>query len=216
MKTLRQDGLVLAALALTLLTSLYAWGRVADTLPVHWGLSGAPDRYGGRLEALGALPLVALALYGFSFILPRAVGGESNRKLVRSVLHIVLLSFAALHLALVAHYLGAEFSVTRLAGLVVGVVLIGTGNLLPKAQPNRWVGVRTPWTFKSRESWFRSQRLGGYVMALAGAAFIVTALVTDSSLALFALTGVTLLAVFGLIFYSYQVWRHDENPEPSL
>lgn len=39
MKTLRRNGLALTALALMVLASLYAWGRVPETLPVHWGLN---------------------------------------------------------------------------------------------------------------------------------------------------------------------------------
>jgi uncharacterized membrane protein len=217
MKTLRRDGWVLAALALMVLASLYAWSRVPETLPVHWGLSGEPDRYGGRLEALGIMPLIALLLYGLGVALSRfGKQTEGNRKLTRAVLHISLLGIAMLHLALVALYLGAELSVPRLASLVTGIILMGTGNLLPKAQPNRWVGVRTPWTYKSKESWYKSQRLGGWMMTLSGAALIVTALLTDSPLVILAVLGATLLATLGLLLYSYVAFRADETREPSL
>lgn len=217
MKTLKRDGLVLGALALMVLASLYAWSRVPETLPVHWGLNGQPDRYGGRLEALGIVPLIALALYGLGLLLGRfGTQAEANRKLTRAVMNISVLGLGVLHLALVALYLGAELSVPRLAGFVVGVIFMGTGNLLPKAQPNRWVGVRTPWTYRSKESWYKSQRLGGYVMTLSGTAFVVTASLTGSSLALLSVMGATLLAVAGLFLYSYRVWHRDKEPEPSL
>lgn len=217
MKTLRRNGWALAALALMGLASLYAWSRVPETLPVHWGLSGEPDRYGGRLEALGILPLIALLLYGLGAAFSRfGKQTDGNRKLTRAVLHITVLGLAVLHLSLIALYLGAELSIPRLASLVTGIILMGTGNLLPKAQPNRWVGVRTPWTYRSKESWYKSQRLGGWMMTLSGAAFIVTALVTDSLLVIFGVLGATLLATLGLLLYSYVAFRHDETREPSL
>lgn len=217
MKILRRDGWALAALALMVLASLYAWSRVPEALPVHWGLSGQPDRYGGRLEALGIMPLIALLLYGFGTVFSR-VGkqAEGNRKLSHSILTIVVVGLAVLHLALVALHLGAELSIPRLASLVTGIVLMGTGNLLPKAQPNRWVGVRTPWTYRSKASWYKSQRLGGWIITLSGAAFIVTALVTDSLLVIFGVLGATLLATLGLLLYSYVAFRGDEKREPSL
>ena len=217
MKIFKRDGLVWGALALMVAGSLYAWGRVPDRLPVHWGIGGQPDRFGGRPQALGIMPLIALLLYGLGAILSRfSKQTEANRKLTRAVLHISVIGLAVLHLALIALYLGAELSIPRLACLVTGIVLMGTGNLLPKAEPNRWVGVRTPWTFKSRESWHKSQRLGGWVLTLSGAAFFVTALVTDSLFVIFLVLGATVLAVLGTLLYSYRVWRNDNHPEPSL
>lgn len=217
MKTLRREWLPLTAVLLMVAVSLYAWDRVPERLPVHWGIDGEPDRYGGRLEALGVLPLVGLFHYVLALVLPRVVAQhEQNEKLTGAVLRIGLLGLTPLHLGLVANHLGAEVAVPRLTGLVVGVILMGVGNLLPKAQPNRWVGVRTPWTFRSKESWYKSQRLGGWVMTLSGLAFFVTALVTPSITALFVVVGATLLAVSGLLLYSYLVWRGDDKREPSL
>lgn len=217
MKTLRREWLTLTALLLMVAASLYAWGRVPEQLPVHWGIDGAPDRYGGRLEALGVFPLVGLFLYILALMLPRVVAQhEQNEKLTGAVLRIVLLGLTPLHLGLVANHLGAELAVPRLAGLVVGVILMGVGNLLPKAQPSRWVGVRTPWTFKSKESWYKSRRVGGWTMTLSGLAFFVTALITPSTTALFVVVAATLLAVSGLLLYSYFVWRADRVREPSL
>lgn len=217
MKTLRREWLPLTAILLMAAVSLYAWGRVPEQLPVHWGIDGQPDRYGGRFEALGVFPLVGLFLYILALVLPRVVAQpEQNQKLTVAVLRIVLLGLTPLHLGLVANHFGAELAVTRLAGLTVGVILMGVGNLLPKAQPSRWVGVRTPWTFKSKESWYKSQRAGGWVMTLSGLAFFVTALLTGSGTVLFVVVAATLLAVGGLLLYSYLVWRGDQKREPSL
>lgn len=217
MKIHKREWLTLTAILLMVAASLYAWGRVPEQLPVHWGIDGAPDRYGGRLEALGVFPLISLVLYVLALVLPRVVAQpEQNQKLTGAVLRIVVLGLAALHIGLVTNHLGAGPAVPRLAGLSVGVILMGVGNLLPKAQPGRWLGVRTPWTFKSKESWYRSQRAGGWVMTLSGLAFFVTALLTGSGTILFVVVAATLLAVGGLLVYSYLVWRGDHRREPSL
>jgi uncharacterized membrane protein len=213
MNTLRRYGPLLAALALMVAASLYAWGRIPERVPVHWGIDGEATRYGGRLEALGLLPAVTLALVALAALVPREARNEA---LVRAVLRTVALGLAALHVGVVATYLGAEIATPRLAGFVVGVVFLGTGNLLPKAQPSRWVGVRTPWTFGSKESWHRSQRLAGWVMTLSGGVFILTALLTPSAAALFAVVALTLLALLSVVGYGYRVWRRDEAREPSL
>lgn len=217
MNTLKRNGFAWAALALMTAGSVYAWGRLPQQLPVHWGIDGQPDRFGGRLEALGIFPLVCLLLYALALFLPQLTKqSEANRRLTRAIVQLVIGGLAALHFALIANHLGAGLSVPRVAGLVVGVILMGTGNLLPKVEPNRWLGVRTPWTFRSKASWHKTQRAGGWVLSACGAAFFLTALLSPSTAALAAVTGVTLIGVLFLTVYSYRVWRDDAHPEPSL
>ena len=42
---------------------LRAWSSLPEEIPVHFGLSGQPDRWGGRWQAW-LIPLVALVIYG--------------------------------------------------------------------------------------------------------------------------------------------------------
>jgi hypothetical protein len=42
---------------------LRAWSSLPDEIPVHFGFSGRPDRWGGRWQAW-VIPLVALVIYG--------------------------------------------------------------------------------------------------------------------------------------------------------
>jgi hypothetical protein len=61
---------IIAALAavLPLLIILRAWDTLPEQIPVHFGITGRPDRWGGRWQAW-ILPVVALGMYAiFSFI----------------------------------------------------------------------------------------------------------------------------------------------------
>ena len=42
---------------------------------------------------------------------------------------------------------------------VFGLLFAALGALLGRVGPNPWVGVRTPWAYKSRTAWDRSNRL---------------------------------------------------------
>lgn len=90
---------------------------------------------------------------------------------------------------------------------------MGTGNLLPKTEPLGRCAY--PWTYKGRVSWYKSQRLGGWMMTLSGT-FLLTALLTDSLLAISVVLGATLLATLGVMLYSYGTFRRDEKREPSV
>jgi hypothetical protein len=61
---------IIAALAAIapLLIILRAWDTLPEEIPVHFGITGRPDRWGGRWQAW-ILPVVALGVYAlFSFI----------------------------------------------------------------------------------------------------------------------------------------------------
>jgi uncharacterized membrane protein len=217
MTFLRRNGMLLAALIVMFAASLYAWPRVAEMLPVHWGFSGEPDRFGGRFEGLLLLPLVTLGVYALVTWLPRLDRkGARNSVVIGVVRSITVVGMTALHLGLVAGYLGWGIDIVRLASLVVGAILLATANVLPKAEPSAFVGVRVPWTLTSRKSWYASQRLGGWLLALTGLALLVVGFVSASPWALFGILAAMLVGLIGVIVYSYLVWRGDDERESAL
>ncbi len=214
---LKRHWLSLSAIAVTVLVSAYAWPRVAEPLPVHWGLSGEPDRFSSRLEALGVMPLVALGLFLLLTFLPRLDRNTGrNARVLDVVRTVTLLGLAALHIGIVTGYLGLVVNIVRLAGLIVGVILIATGNILPKTQPSAFVGIRLPWTLTSKKSWRWSQRAGGWLLALTGLAMVASSLVWGTGWALLAVIAAMLLGLVLIGYYSYLVWRADDERERAL
>jgi len=56
----------------------WRWPLASDQIPVHWGLNGQIDRYGGKFEGLLGLPLTAIGLYALFLALPRLDPGRAN------------------------------------------------------------------------------------------------------------------------------------------
>ena len=192
--------------------SAFAWGRVPDRLPVHWDIAGDVDRWGSRFEGLLIMPAVMLFTWMLMRVLPAADPRRHNfAKMAgtyETVITLALASQLAIHLALVATALGHAVPIGRVVPLVVGVLLIGMGNVLPRARPNWWFGVRTPWTLSSDRVWTRTHRVAGYAMVAAGFAFILTAAV-DAPWARGMLIACAGVAALFPIAYSYFAWRQE-------
>src|SRR5437773_1426173 len=62
------QGVLLAAMAAMAAAS---WSSAPDWIPVHWNVYGQVDRYGGRVEGLLAIPILAVAMYAMTVLLPR-------------------------------------------------------------------------------------------------------------------------------------------------
>jgi uncharacterized membrane protein len=82
--------------------------------------------------------------------------------------------------------------------------------MLPKIQPNWFVGVRTPWTLSSKLSWTKTHRLAGWLFVAMGAAMALWGLLPA------AWSFVVMLVVVGasvawILIYSYVVYRQDPD-----
>jgi uncharacterized membrane protein len=56
-----------------------------------------------------------------------------------------------------------------------GIMFMLIANVLPRLQPNWFVGIRTPWTLSSEECWNRTHRLGGQLGIPIGILIVILA-----------------------------------------
>lgn len=191
-----------------------AWPSAPDRIPIHWGLDGQVNGYGGRFEGLLLLPLITLGVYLSMLFVPGLDPGRLNYPLFAGAYYVLrfgLVGFFAvlygvIHLAL--H--GQPVDMNRIAPLLAGVLLILIGGVLGKIRPNWFVGVRTPWTLSSKTSWVRTHRVAGWVVMLGGLALATAGLVGDQSFIVAAFAA-TMLGVLWCVIYSYLVWRKDPD-----
>ena len=201
--------------AAAVVMSAVAYPRLPEQVPVHWGIRGEPDRWGSRFEGAVLLPFVMLGAWALLRFLPRIDPRAPNYAKMQStydfMVNAVLTLLLIVHAMIVAAGLGYAVPVGRLTPVLVGGLFVTLGNVLPRARPNWWFGIRTPWTLSSDRVWARTHRIGGYAMTAAGILILAGA----------ALPGVWPFAVFivaaavaaiGPIVYSYIVWREETRP----
>ena len=214
-----RKGLLLSLPPLAVILGLGAWGYAsadaAGQFPVHWGLNGEPDRFAGRTEAFLGLPAVAVGVTLLMALLPALdPRGDNLRRsgaayLTSWIGSLCLLALVQLGLTLTA--LGVWTpdgdAMPRMIGAGVGLFIAAIGNVLGKARPNWFVGVRTPWTLSSDVAWDRTHRLTGRLFVAVGFAGVVAALLMPSQAAFLLLVGGVLAVALGAVVYSYLVWR---------
>ena len=194
--------------------SAIAWPRLPERAPVHWNAAGEVDRWGGRLEAAVAIPLVMLLILGLMRVLPkidpRRASYAKMAGTYETVIALTLATMLAIHGAILATALGHRVPMATVVPLVVGLLLIGLGNVLPRARPNWWFGVRTPWTLSNDRVWTRTHRVGGYAMMLAGVVLVASAFV-HAAWARVALVAAVGIGAIVPVVYSYFAWRQETS-----
>ncbi len=224
MTTTRLPRLSLLDVATIVLTVVIAtvavWIAVkgpAGPVPVHFGIDGQPDRWGSRFEIVGTIGLMGLmtGLIGGGFGVVAARTEEPSR---RRSMHIgqfvVLVAMGLASLLIVRSSLvmdaGAASPITGAPG-IMSLILLLVGAVLGRVSPNPFVGVKTPWNYKSRLAWDRSNRLGGRLLFWSGlAGLAMTPLLPmawTTTVLLILILGTTALT----LFESWRVWRDDPD-----
>lgn len=214
--TIAVSGLVLTAAIWTALRG------PAGPIPLHFDLQGRPDRWGDRKELallFGAMATTAAVTGGGMGWFAARTEDEARRRGLRIgqglclaiiAMTTVLIGFSTLS------GLGEPRATRDLGWTTAGTALLMLiiGAVLGRVPPNPVVGVRTPWNYKSRLAWDRSNRLAGRLFFWLGLAGLIVAPFAPSSITLSILVPAILLAAAWSVFESWRVWRTDPDRQP--
>ncbi|MFN3931704.1 MAG: SdpI family protein [Brevundimonas sp.] len=189
-----------------------------ELMPVHYGLSGEVDRWGAR-EEVGALiaglgGLLVLVGGGMGLAAARA-GDPAGRRALRMAQLVCVVTVLGVALFAGGASLGGVTSIAGglpMAGL--SLTLLAAGAFLGRVGPNPFVGVRTPWAYKSRLAWDRSNRLAGRLLFVLGLFGLAAAALAPQPAGLYALFAGLMIAVVWSVVESWRVWRTDPDRQP--
>jgi uncharacterized membrane protein len=198
----------------------WTWKDAPDRIPVHWTLAGEVDRYAGKLEGLLLLPAVALAVYLLMLFLPRIDPGRANYATFAGTYIVIRFAVLGLLAALYgwAHLVlrgRAVVETAVIAPLLVGFLYVILGGVMGKVRPNWFVGIRTPWTLSSKQSWVRTHRVAGWLFVISGMT-VWGALLVSPVWAERLIPATIALSAGASAAYSYFVWQRDPDKQPPL
>jgi uncharacterized membrane protein len=200
--------------AIATIASTVVYPRLPDRVPTHFDIRGNPNAYGPRWVPTVIFPVLILLLWGLMRGLPKIDPRRANYARMQDtydlVVNVILTMVTALHLLILAGTAGSRVPFVRVIPAVIGIAFIAIGNLLPRAKPNWWFGIRTPWTLSNDRVWERTHRVGGYVMTATGALAVASSFfASDIALAAFASLAIGMALV--LVVYSYFVWKQETS-----
>ena len=202
---------ILLSLGLALAGTLLA-PRMTQPYAIHWNAQGEADGAGGAFEALYLLPVMILGTAALILALPRLDPMRTarlNYPMLNSFVLLMALFLAYLHGLTLAWNLGYRFNMNQLLTPAMGLMFLYIGVLIEKAQPNWFVGIRTPWTLSNTQVWEKTHQLGGKLFKLSGLLALLG--IVFPAAAIWLLLIPVLLASVVTILYSYLVFRKIER-----
>jgi len=195
--------------------SVVVYPKLPETIPTHWNMDGQPDGWSPRSFGAFITPVILLTIWGFILVMPaidpRGANYAKFGGAFAAIMDSLMLFVLGMHILLLRAGLGHPVAMERVAPFGIGILLIVIGNLLPRARPNWFVGIRTPWTLSSDRVWEKTHRFGGRVFVAAGFLIAMTALLWAQRVHV-VLIGGMLIAASSVLIYSYVEWRREQSP----
>lgn len=202
-----QAGIVL----ISILTSIFAYQYLPDSIPSHWNYLGQVDAYSGKLANLIAFPSLIVFLYVILHIAPKL---DPLKKNINDLGYPRLITIIGGFFLLIQYFvilwgIGINIPVTVVFPALLSILFFYIGDIMMKSKRNWTVGIRTSWTLSSDAVWEKTHVIGGKLFKVSLPIFILSMFFPS----------ITFLIVMGYIFgitiflitYSYLEYKKENK-----
>jgi len=209
------DNLLLFIIFCVFGFSIYYYAKLPDKIPVHWNALGEIDRYGPKYINLFLLPGISLVTLVIMSYLPKMDPFSQNYLRFARVFQVFKVVITLFFLYLYAMVVYASFNEHSFSANVFfipafSLLFIIIGYYLPHLKRNFFIGIRTPWTLSSDESWDRSHFWAGRVFVSAGILNLL-GLFFKPEWSFTIFISILVLGIIGITVYSYLVFLKDRG-----
>ncbi|MCM2281866.1 MAG: SdpI family protein [Bdellovibrionaceae bacterium] len=193
--------------------SLYYANAIPELVPTQFDLQGNVTNHGPRVLVLTLLPIVyALSLFLLPFLIFGILKNTTDR--MQTVVGRTNTAFGVLmtsaHLGLLMSAVSPRPGVLQ-NWIVSGVALfmMFLSSVFAQVEPNRFIGIRTPWTLTSLKNWNATHKFASRISAISGSLLFLATLFASPSLPLTLATLVFTMLV--PVFYSLWYFQNFDN-----
>lgn len=200
-----------------------------EEIPMHFNSSGKVDRYGSKNELIFLVFLTGFIILMYKAITKSRVekaeksedekekqSAEASKSAMAIAGLVTALTMVIVEVVIVAEGfknspdLNASASIDWLAmvmNFILGFMMIGLGNIMPKSRNNGLFGVRTSWSRYNDETWNRSNRIGGRIMVVTGLVSVIIAALIRDRYSTYIVCALLLIAAALCTVASYRVYN---------
>ena len=201
---------------LPLVVVLLVLPHLPEKIPAHYGFDNQVDRWGSKYEAL-LFPVVSILMGYFLLGMAKLAAkkeehGENNKNVTIIVGILVLILLNALNVySLYTSFNKVEnlsfvsLDIGQLVFGIIGMLMIVTGNLMPKLRMNSMIGLRTYWSMKNEATWKKSQHIGGISFIIGGIIIIGICIAMKGTPCLLSVLGVWAILIVIDVLLTYRI-----------
>jgi uncharacterized membrane protein len=194
--------------------SIAVYNDLPEQIVMQWNFEGNPNWYAHKAVGAFGLPLFLMAVNIVTniFIFYK----DPKRENISKTMQIFAVWFAPfLSLIIMPLFLFKNLDVNVPIKMIVmglaGIILIFTGNYMPKSRQNNTVGIKILWTLKNSENWNKTHRLAGILWIVCGMFLLITAFLPLENIAGVIIILIILLIMITVpIIYSFILHKKEK------
>ena len=204
--------------ALIILPYIYLatiWNELPAQVPTHFNMAGNPDDWSGKTTLLFLPGALGLGIYFLMLSIPildpkKKIQQMGGKYFTFRLMLTLFFSLLATYLLYISN--AGSLKKPNMLIALVGALFAILGNYFQTVRPNYFIGIRTPWTLESEQTWKKTHRLGGRLWIIGGVLITVLSFMISNNLTL-AITFWTLLSVMVIVpvVFSYTEFQKDKN-----
>lgn len=208
--------------AVPLIAVLAALRFLPEKIPAHFDFNMNIDRWGSKYESL-IMPAVTVLMSAYMYAMSRFAAKRENGKSNQKVMLICGTAINILFTAMTVCFLNITFKTVndiktddvgfiKIIFILLGAVIVVTGNFLPKCKLNSVIGIRTKWSMANEDVWFKCQRFGGILFVLCGISMVVISAALNSIFMILAVNiFISVIILIGSAIGSKIIYDRQEN-----
>lgn len=189
----------------TFVLGIVLYPHLPAHLATHWNVQGNVNHFTPKFWSVFGLPFIMTGIAALFLLIPRIDPLKKNIAAFRPYfdLFVVLLMLFLFYtyLLVIIWNVGDHFNMNEALVPALGALFYYIGVLMAHAQPNWFVGIRTPWTLSNTTVWRDTHRLGARLYKIAGLIAVLGFFVTPYAIQI-AIIPVLAVSLY-LVIYSY-------------
>ncbi len=151
-----------------------------NMVPIHFNVHGKVDAYGPKYIylLLSCIPLFTAVLYEFGR--KKMWDFESNLNVSDKLISYIIAFLSFIFMLIMYEANVGVMTHGRLIVSAFSILIILLGNLMPKLEQNRFIGIRTSSTLHSKEAWYQAHRRGGKIFFVYGIVLLILSIFVKS------------------------------------
>ncbi|MGV8172493.1 MAG: SdpI family protein [Candidatus Woesearchaeota archaeon] len=208
------EAIPLAIFLLMIVGAIMVYPKIPNSIPTHWNAAGEADAFGGK-NSVFIVPIIFLLVLIMFFVFPLMEVFRENMLKIYNYYYAFKIMFSiffvVLFIATLLPPLGYDVNVSYIVIAMIGLLFLALGFILPKLKRNFMFGIRTGWTLSSDKVWDKTHKIGGILFAALGIITITLLFILKLEILFFVFLILTILVSIFLVFYSYYIYKKENN-----
>ena len=209
--------IVISLIVLCFIVSIIGIVVLDDVIPIHFGIDGKPDQYGSKYFLL-AFPILNTVITTTMFIVAKYGKVTDNYRKYLVLTNIILSCIFISMCGFLILYNENTIDISKIMMLIFGITFIILGNVMPKIEINRTLGIKTKWSLYNETTWRKTHRFSGFASVIVGFIVVICGIIFSekyNSIILFTLLLIFMILTVGAsyIYYKKEVNNTNSNKD---